>query len=46
MIKNGECGAFNPLIIECLDEISDKLKEIADAEQTDGKKEVKPKSEK
>ena len=34
MIKNGECGVFNPLIVQCLDEISDKLKEIADGEKT------------
>ncbi len=26
MIKNGECGAFNPLILKCLDEIKDDLK--------------------
>jgi len=25
MIKNGECGAFSPLLLECLEEISDKL---------------------
>ncbi len=34
MIKNGECGAFNPLIIECLDEVSDNLKAIAYGEKT------------
>lgn len=26
MILNGECGAFNPLILECLTEVSDQLK--------------------
>lgn len=26
MIQNGECGAFNPLILQCLDEIKDDLK--------------------
>ncbi len=26
MIKNGECGAFNPILLDCLDDISDKLK--------------------
>lgn len=26
MIQNGECGAFNPLILKCLDDIKDKLK--------------------
>ncbi len=29
MIGNGECGAFNPLILECLEECSDKFKETA-----------------
>ena len=28
MIKNGECGAFNPVILECFDECSDKFGEI------------------
>lgn len=27
MILNGECGTFNPLLLECLSEIADKLKE-------------------
>ena len=27
MILNGECGAFNPLLLECLNEIQDVLKE-------------------
>jgi len=26
MIRNGECGAFSPLLLECLDEIADKLR--------------------
>lgn len=26
MIQNGECGAFNPVLIECLTEIRDELK--------------------
>lgn len=26
MIQNGECGAFNPLILQCLDDIKDDLK--------------------
>ena len=26
MIQNGECGAFNPLLIKCLVEIQDELK--------------------
>lgn len=25
MILNGECGAFNPLLLECLEELGDKL---------------------
>ncbi len=25
MIRNGECGAFNPLLLKCLDDIKDKL---------------------
>lgn len=33
MIKNGECGAFNPLIIECLDECSAKFGEIIEREK-------------
>ena len=27
MILNGECGAFNPLLMECLTEVSEQLKE-------------------
>ena len=26
MILNGECGAFNPLLLECLVEIQDRIK--------------------
>ncbi len=26
MIKNGECGAFNPILLECLEDVSDSLK--------------------
>ena len=26
MIKAGECGVFNPILIECLDEVSEELK--------------------
>lgn len=25
MIKNGECGCFNPILLECLDDVSDYL---------------------
>ena len=27
MIKNGECGRFNPILIECLDDIRNEIKE-------------------
>ena len=27
MILAGECGAFNPLLLECLEEIQGKIKE-------------------
>lgn len=27
MIKNGECGSFNPILLECLEEVGDYLKE-------------------
>ena len=27
MILNGECGAFNPLLLQCLTDIQDDLKE-------------------
>ncbi|MCM1367991.1 MAG: diguanylate cyclase [Roseburia sp.] len=30
MILNGECGAFNPLLIECLTEVADDLKKEMD----------------
>ena len=33
MIKNGECGAFNPMILECFDECSDKFGEIIEREK-------------
>ncbi len=28
MILNGECGVFNPLLMECLEEIQDKLRDL------------------
>ena len=28
MIQSGECGVFNPLLLECLLEIQDKIKEV------------------
>ena len=30
MIKNGECGKFNPLLLECLDECADEFASIID----------------
>lgn len=26
MILNGECGSFNPLLLECFKEISEKIR--------------------
>ncbi len=28
MILNGECGAFNPMLLNCLTDIADSLKEL------------------
>ena len=28
MILNGECGAFNPILLECLKDIQDELVEM------------------
>ena len=27
MIQNGECGSFNPVLLECLVDIRDRVKE-------------------
>lgn len=35
MIRNGECGTFNPLLLQCMTEVQDKLKtmmEVAEKE--------------
>ena len=35
MIQNGECGTFNPLLLQCMTEVQDKLKtmmEVAEKE--------------
>ena len=35
MIQNGECGIFNPLLLQCMTEAQDKLKtmmEVAEKE--------------
>ncbi|MFQ7049966.1 MAG: diguanylate cyclase domain-containing protein [Agathobacter rectalis] len=32
MILNGECGAFNPVLLECLTDIHDHLKEVVDSD--------------
>ena len=34
MILNGECGAFNPLLLSCLQNVSDKLKELKETGNT------------
>ncbi len=31
MILNGECGAFNPLLLECLKDVSEELRDLKDA---------------
>ena len=35
MILNGECGAFNPVFLECLTDIQDHLKEVVDSDFVD-----------
>ena len=35
MILNGECGAFNPVLLECLTDIQDHLKEVVDSDFVD-----------
>ena len=35
MILNGECGAFNPVLLECLTDIQDHLKEVVNSEFVD-----------
>ena len=35
MILSGECGTFNPLIIECFTEVADDIREI------EGNKEIR-----
>ena len=32
MILNGECGAFNPVLLECLTDIQDHLKEVVNSD--------------
>ena len=34
MLLNGECGAFNPILLECLKEVSDDLKELKQSGKT------------
>lgn len=31
MILNGECGAFNPLLLKCLKDVSEELRDLKDA---------------
>ena len=33
MIQNGECGSFNPFLLECLMDIQDQLKAKLDEEK-------------
>ena len=33
MIEDGECGAFNPIILKCFNECADKLKKITEDEK-------------
>lgn len=35
MILNGECGAFNPVLLECLTDIQDHLKEVVNSDFVD-----------
>ncbi len=35
MILNGECGAFNPLLLQCLTDIQTDLKEELQGHQTE-----------
>lgn len=35
MILDGECGAFNPLLLNCFEEIQDKIKEELEVQETD-----------
>lgn len=35
MILDGECGAFNPLLLQCFEEIQDKIKEELEVQETD-----------
>ena len=33
MIRNGECGVFNPILLECLLDIQDKIQEAVRADE-------------
>ena len=33
VIMNGECGTFNPLLLECLNDIQGRIKDEMDAEK-------------
>lgn len=41
MILNGECGTFNPLMLECLESIADDIKNALGREYSDSEKEFK-----
>lgn len=36
MIKNGKCGAFNPLLLQCLNDVAEKLKKLSQGKSEDG----------
>ncbi len=36
MILNGECGAFNPLLLDCLVEVGDRILKELDLHSLDG----------
>ena len=35
MSLNGECGVFNPVLLECLTDIQDHLKEVVNSDFVD-----------
>lgn len=35
VLQNGECGAFNPVLLECLTDIQDHLKEVVNSDFVD-----------
>ena len=35
MIRNGECGTFNPLLLQCMTEAQDKLKTMMEVAENE-----------